>query len=162
MQTHCHKIVYRQDLAFRNWITPAKALKKKKIKITWAVCPCFILNLERFTPLKLILLTNNFPCSSSPHAPIIPQETPKPALSPLIVFATLPPAIVFIGDSSSGEASLCAFTSFNICSSSSIATYITQNTLLNPLSSHDQQQHHCPFFTNIAIVNVIKQRFYFK
>jgi C4-dicarboxylate transporter len=45
-----------------------------------------------------------------------------------MVFATLPPAMVFIGDNSSGEASLCAFTASSIWSSSSIATYTIQNT----------------------------------
>uniref|UniRef100_A0A0A9GNT2 Uncharacterized protein n=1 Tax=Arundo donax TaxID=35708 RepID=A0A0A9GNT2_ARUDO len=68
-----------------------------------AVCPFLALNLVRSTPLKLILLTNKRPWLSSPQAPIIPVDIPKPAESPRIVLATLPPAIVVIGERLSRE-----------------------------------------------------------
>jgi len=72
---------------------------------TCAVCPFFFLSLERSTPLKFMLWTNNTPCSSSPQAPIIPLEIPNPLLSPRTVFATLPPAKVLTYAESSSSSS---------------------------------------------------------
>ena len=97
-------------------------LYRRNMKLTWVVGPFFILNAEKFTPLEPMLLTNKPSCSSSPHAQSISQLTPKPAESPQIVLATLSPAIVLIGNGSGGEERMWVFTSFKICSRSSIAT----------------------------------------
>ena len=150
-QTHCAIQKYITKVSASNIKKSTKKKKKKRSiniqlhrirnsKLTWPVGPLFILNLERFTPLELMLLTNNWPWSLSPYAPIIPHETPKPALSPLTVLAILPPANIFITNWSSGDIWKWLFTSLfmancslgdpliwvftlpNISSSSSIAT----------------------------------------
>lgn len=90
---------------------------------TWPVCPSFILILEKSTPLMPILRTNCCPWTSSPWAPTIPVEIPNPALSPRTVLATLPPAMALTGWGSSVVDRVWVFTSPNICSSSSLATY---------------------------------------
>lgn len=74
-----------------------------------------------------MLSINKLPCSSSPHAPIIPQVIPKPAARPRIVLATLPPAMVFNADVFSGEARKWALTSLKMDFSSSDATYERRN-----------------------------------
>lgn len=100
-----------------------------KTKFSYLTCPVdpfFILNLERSTPLKLMLRMNRQPWSSSPQAVIIPLETPKPATMPRIVLATLPPAIVIDGGSSFSKGRIWALILLNIWSKSLAATYLTE------------------------------------